>query len=95
MALLDGGDRSSHVTAVEEGVMLLIQRGDFLSLLENNAGLCLRLMHVLCDRLRGANRSVEEIAPLSLSARLGRLLLRLSHEPSTPRRKWRLGSPLG
>jgi CRP-like cAMP-binding protein len=77
MALLDGGERSSDVTGVEDGVMMLIQRADFLSLLETNAGMCIRLMQVLCERLRGANRSVEEIATLSLSARLGRLLLRI------------------
>jgi CRP/FNR family cyclic AMP-dependent transcriptional regulator len=78
MALLDGGERSTDVTAVEDGVSLVIQRGDFLPLLENNAGLCLRLMQVLCVRLRSTNRAVEEITTLSLSARLGRLLLRLA-----------------
>lgn len=78
MALLDGGERSTDVTAVEDGVMLVVQRGDFLPLMQSNAGFCLRLMHVLCGRLRGANRSVEELATLRLSARLGRLLLRLA-----------------
>ncbi len=78
MALLDGGERSTDVTAVEDGVMLLIQRGDFLPLMERNARLCLGLMHVLCVRLRSANRSVEELATLRLSVRLGRLLLRLA-----------------
>jgi CRP-like cAMP-binding protein len=78
MALLDGGERSTDVTAVEDGVMLLIQRNEFLTLMERNARLCLGLMHVLCVRLRSANRSVEELATLRLSTRLGRLLLRLA-----------------
>jgi len=78
MALLDGGERSTDVIAVEDGVMLLIQRSEFLSLMERNARLCLGLMHVLCVRLRSANRSVEELATLRLSTRLGRLLLRLA-----------------
>ena len=35
-------------------------------------------MQVLCARLRSTNRAVEEITTLTLSARLGRLLLRLA-----------------
>jgi CRP-like cAMP-binding protein len=84
MALLDGGERSADVSATEDCVLLTIQRGDFLPLLESSAGLCLRLMQVLCARLRETNRSVEEIATLSLSARLGRLLLRLARSYGRP-----------
>jgi CRP-like cAMP-binding protein len=91
MALLDDGERSADVTALEDGVLLLIQRGDFLRLLEANPGLCIRLMQSLCGRLRDANRSVEEIARLGLSARLGRLLLRLATNYGTRRDgEWRL-----
>jgi len=78
IALLDGGERSADVTAIDEGVLMTIQRSDFLPLLQGSASLCLRLMQVLCGRLREANRSLEEIATLSLSDRLGRLLIRLA-----------------
>jgi len=78
IALLDGGERSADVTAIDQGVLLTIHRGDFLPLLLDNASLRLRLMKVLCERLREAVRSVEEFATLSLSARLGRLLTRLA-----------------
>jgi len=77
MALLDGGERSTAVTTMVEAVLLTIQHGDFLPLLQESASLCLRLMQVLCGRLREANRSLEELATLSLSVRLGRLLIRL------------------
>lgn len=91
MALLDGGERSADVTALDDGVSLLIQRGDFLPLLQGSAGLCLRLMHVLCERLRDANRAVEEIATMSLSERLGRLLMRLATSYGSRRgSEWRL-----
>ena len=83
IALLDGGERSADVTAIDQGVILTIQRGDFLPLLQDNASLCLRLMQVLCERLREANRSLEELATLSLSARLGRLLIRLAADYGT------------
>ena len=78
IALLDGGTRSTDVTAIEDAVLLMIQRSDFLPLLEGSSDLCLRLMQVLCARLRDANRSVQEIATLGLSERLGRVLLRLA-----------------
>ena len=83
IALLDGGERSADVTAMDEGVLLTIQRGDFLPSLQDNASLCLRLMQILCDRLRESNRSLEELATLSLSARLGRLLMRLAADYGT------------
>ncbi len=79
MALLDGGERSADAVAMEDSVLLAISRSDFLPLLEGNPGLCLRLMSVLCARLRDANRSVEEISTLSLAARLGYTLLRLTN----------------
>ena len=78
IALLDSGERSADVTTIDEGVTLTIQRDDFLPLLQDSASLCLRLIQVLCNRLRAANRSLEELATLSLSARLGRLLIRLA-----------------
>lgn len=78
MALLDGGERSTSITGIEDGVLLVIPRGDFLPLLQGSASLCLRLMQVLCGRLRRANVSMEEMATLDLSARLGRLLVRLA-----------------
>ncbi len=91
MALLDGGERSADVLAAEDSVLMTIQRGDFLPLLENSAGLCLRLMQVLCERLRETSRSMEEIATLNLSARLGRLLLRLARSYGSPmEHEWRL-----
>lgn len=83
MALLDGGTRSADVCAVDECVVLTIQRSHFLPLLQGNANLCLRLIEVLCARLRRSNLSVEEIATLDLSARLGRLLLRLGQNFGT------------
>jgi CRP-like cAMP-binding protein len=78
MALLDDAERSADVTAIDDGVLLDIQRRDFLPLLESSPSLCLRLMQSLSARLRDANRSLEEFATLSLAGRLGRLLLRLA-----------------
>jgi CRP/FNR family cyclic AMP-dependent transcriptional regulator len=78
MTLLDGGECSADVTAHENCVLLMIERMQFLRLLQSNSELCLQLMSVLFQRLRRANVALEDMALLDLSMRLGRLLLRLS-----------------
>ncbi len=80
MSLLDGEPCSADATALEECVLLTVDRGGFLSLLRSNTDLCLRLLAVLCGRLRRSNNAVEDLASLDLPARLGRLLARLARD---------------
>jgi CRP-like cAMP-binding protein len=80
LSLLDGQTRSADATALEECVVLRVERGQFLRILQGNTDLCLRLMVVLCERLRKLNSTLEDIALLDLSGRLGRLLVRLAGE---------------
>jgi CRP-like cAMP-binding protein len=86
MSVLDGEDVSADVTALEDCVLLFIERARFLRLLRANSDLCLRLMAVLCRRLRRANATLEELALLDLGARLARLLLRLAQDYGVPAR---------
>lgn len=88
MSVLDGEEVSADVTALEDCVLLFIERARFLRLLRANSDMCLRLMAVLCKRLRRSNAALEDLALLDLSARLARLLLRLAQDygaPATPR----------
>ena len=78
MSVLDGEEVSADVTALEDCVLLFIERARFLRLLSANSDLCLRMMAVLCRRLRRSNATLEELALLDLGARLARLLLRLA-----------------
>ncbi|MBN9509058.1 MAG: Crp/Fnr family transcriptional regulator [Alphaproteobacteria bacterium] len=80
MALLDGKEVSADATALEDCVLLAIERTRFLRLLHDSSDLCLRLMTVLCGRLRASNAALEELALLDLPARLGRLLQRLARD---------------
>jgi len=80
MSVLDGEEVSADVTALEDCVLLFIERTRFLRLLRADADLCLRLMAVLCRRLRRSNATLEELALLDLGARLARLLLRLARD---------------
>ena len=56
----------------------MIDRMQFLRLLQSNNEICLQLMSMLFQRLRRANVALEDMALLDLPTRLGRLLLRLS-----------------
>jgi len=80
MAMLDGEEVSADVTAIEDCELLAIDRARFLAMLRADSGLCLRLMAVLCRRLRRSNAAVEDLALHDLPGRLGRLLLRLAKD---------------
>lgn len=84
MALLDGQERSADVVAIEDCGVKLLERGRFLRLLRESPELCLKLLGVLTERLRRANRAVEDIALLSLEGRLARLLTRLAQDYGKP-----------
>ena len=56
----------------------------FLPFLCARPDLMLRLMALLCDRLRKASKAFEDVALAPLSARLARLLLGLAEEHGVP-----------
>jgi CRP/FNR family transcriptional regulator, cyclic AMP receptor protein len=84
MSLLDGEDVSADATALEDCMLLVIERGRFLRLLRANSDLCLRVMTVLCQRLRRSNAALEDMTLLDLPSRLARLLRRLAAEYGRP-----------
>lgn len=84
IALLDGKPRSADVTAMEDSLVLVVERRDFLPFLHRNDDLALRLLALLCERLRSTSVALEEIALLDLPARLARLLTKLAQEYGAP-----------
>jgi len=80
MSLLDGEDCSADAAAIEDCVLLFVDRGQFFRLLRASSDMCLRLLSVLTRRLRRSNSALEDMALLDLPTRLGRLLLRLAHD---------------
>jgi CRP-like cAMP-binding protein len=80
IALLDGKPRSADVTAMEDCLVLVVERRDFLPFLRRNEDMTLRLIALLCERLRNTDLALEEIALLDLPARLARLLTKLAQE---------------
>ena len=66
IALLDGQPRSADATAIEETLLLVVERRHFLPFLRQNEDLYLRLLAVLCSRLRRTSMALEEIALFDL-----------------------------
>jgi CRP-like cAMP-binding protein len=85
IAFLDGGPRTADAVMIESGELMVIERRDFLPLLQDYPELALRLLEILCGRLRRTSEQVEDIVFLGLKARLAKALLYLyEHSSSKP-----------
>jgi len=82
MALLDGKNRSANATAIAETELLVLLRRDFIPFLERNPRVAVRLIEVLCVRLRQTTATVEDGAFLGMAPRIARALLRLAQRYS-------------
>jgi CRP-like cAMP-binding protein len=76
--IVDGGDRTADAIAIEPTELLILHRRDFLTFLKHNPELGVRLMEVMCRRLRGLSEQLEDLNLLDLSARLAKRLLHLA-----------------
>lgn len=79
VALLDGGARSATCTSIEPCELLVIDRDQFMELLESTPSIAVKLLHVLAGRLRRLSRRSEDAALLDVPSRLARSLLDLAH----------------
>jgi CRP/FNR family transcriptional regulator, cyclic AMP receptor protein len=88
IAFLDGGPRTADAVMIESGELMMIERRDFLPLLRAYPELALRLLELLCGRLRRTSQQVEDIVFLGLEPRLAKALLHLyEHSFSKPAQK--------
>ena len=84
IALLDGEPRSADAFAIDDTTLLVVERRHFLPFLRRNEDLFLRLLSVLCGRLRRTSIALEEIALFDLPVRLARVLLKLGADYGRP-----------
>ena len=77
IAVLDGEERSADATAMTDCELLVLNRRDFLPVLEDHADLCMILLRILCRRLRQTTEQVEDVMFLHLESRLAKALLQL------------------
>jgi len=75
IALLDGKMRSANATAHTNCELMVLDRRDVLPFLERNPAACIKLMEMLCARIRRSDERMADIAFLDLQARLAKTLL--------------------
>lgn len=78
IAVLDNAPRSADASALEPSQVLAFERHHVLELLARNPDCMLRLVTILCQRIRQADQLLEDIFFLSLPNRLAKHLLSLS-----------------
>lgn len=78
IALLDGKDRTGDATAMTDCELLAIDRRDFVPFVQANPEVALRVISVLCQRLRHSTEQIEDIIFLGAPARLAKKLLELA-----------------
>jgi CRP-like cAMP-binding protein len=80
MALLGQQMHHAFAEALDDCVILVMSRGDLERLILERPSVGLRLLEITGQRLRNAERQLEEMAFKSIPARLASLLLRLSED---------------
>jgi len=77
IALLDGHPRTADAIAVTDCELFVIERRDFLPLMREEPEIALKIIEILCSKLRRTTQQAEEVMFLDLPSRLAKALLRL------------------
>jgi CRP/FNR family cyclic AMP-dependent transcriptional regulator len=79
IALLDGRPRSADAKALTNCELMMLARRDVMPFLERNPAACMKLMEILCARIRRSDERMADIAFFNLPVRLAKTLL--SYQP--------------
>ncbi len=74
IALFDGQPRTADAVAAEASELFVLRRSDFLAYLEKDARVAVRVIELLCQRIRWVSDRMEETALLPFQVRLARRL---------------------
>jgi CRP/FNR family transcriptional regulator, cyclic AMP receptor protein len=86
IALLDGLPRTADAMALTECELMVIERRDFIPLLREQPEIALKVIEVLCGRLRRTTEQLADVMFLDLPGRLAKALLQLAKSAKpTPR----------
>ena len=75
IALLDGKPRSANATALTNCELMVLDRRDVMPFLERTPSACIKLMEILCARIRRSDERMSDIAFFDLPSRLAKTLL--------------------
>jgi CRP/FNR family cyclic AMP-dependent transcriptional regulator len=80
IALLDGQPRTADALAVEQTELFVLRRSDLLSYLSREPAIAIKLIELLCARVRYIAEQMNEMTVLPLSTRLARRLTVLAED---------------
>ena len=80
IALLDGQERTAGAVAMSNTKLLRVDRKDFIPFLESHPALCIRMMEILCNRLRWISDIIEDTIFLAIPRRLAKRLTKLCQD---------------
>ena len=81
IALLDGHPRTADALAVTDCDLMVIDRRDSVPMVTQSPEIALKLIEILCARLRHTSEQVEDLMFLDLPSRLAKTLLSLAANP--------------
>jgi CRP/FNR family cyclic AMP-dependent transcriptional regulator len=85
LAWLDGHARSTDAVALTDCELLVIERRNLVPLLNSHPEIALKLIEILCGRLRRISEQVEDVTFLDQPARLAKVLHHLAERASQTR----------
>jgi CRP/FNR family transcriptional regulator, cyclic AMP receptor protein len=80
IAFLDGGQRTADAVVSDDGELMVIERRDFIPLLKKHPQIAIKLIEILCSRLRRTSLQVEDIVFFDVQVRLAKTLLDLHRQ---------------
>jgi CRP/FNR family cyclic AMP-dependent transcriptional regulator len=90
LALIDGQPRSASATAAENCELMVIDRRNFIQFIHSHPEVAVKLLELLCARLRQSNEQVEGVMYASLPVRLARAIVKLAKTTECDTRPARL-----
>ncbi len=84
VALFQANGRTARVTAIEESVLMVLDRRDFMDLVSSSPELSRRLLTLMASRLRDTIAHFDATTSLEAPQRLARKLLLLAEHFGTP-----------
>ena len=85
IALLDGCPRTADASAMTDCVLMVVERRDFIPFLRRHPDLMMKIIEILCTRLRRTSEQVQELTLFNLPANLAKALLRLTDKAQAPK----------
>ena len=80
MAILDGLSRSANVTAMEDSELYIIQRNEFIELLQTHPEISIALLKELTQRLRAADLKIKSLSLKDAEGKVATVILQLADD---------------